>query len=78
MSAPLSIDLPAEIWLHIISFLPRGKVRKLIGLNRVFYDAAMDEIFREVHLRANNDSWRNLERLTQIQYVWLKASTKHN
>lgn len=58
-----------EIWLCIISFLPRGKVRKLIGLNRAFYEVAMDDIFREVYFCTNNGTWRNLERLTQIQYA---------
>lgn len=75
MSARASIDLPVEIWLYIISFLPRGKVRrKLIGLNRVFYEAVMDDILAEVEFRTN-DAWRHLERLKQIQYAWPKTST---
>lgn len=41
-------NLPAELWLKIVSLLPRGQLRKLVGINRVLFTLAMDDIYREV------------------------------
>lgn len=69
MSAPLHIDLPVEIWLHIISFLPSEEIRRLSGLNHLFYEAAMDDTFRKVTFYTANTTWCNLKRLAQLQYA---------
>jgi hypothetical protein len=38
-------DLPAELWLEILSYLPPGHVRKLLGINRFLTEMALDEIY---------------------------------
>ncbi|KAF9467640.1 hypothetical protein BDZ94DRAFT_972268 [Collybia nuda] len=68
MSTPFSIRLPVEVWLHILSFIPGGmEIRRLIGLNHIFFEAAMNDIFREVIFVPSDNSGCNLKRLTQIR-----------
>ncbi|KAF9467601.1 hypothetical protein BDZ94DRAFT_1248515 [Collybia nuda] len=51
-------DLPVEIWLYIVSMLPRDHIRKLVGINRMLFSLAMDEIYREVRYIDNNQVMR--------------------
>lgn len=37
------MDLPFEIWLYIISFLPLDQLQPLCTVNRAFYAVAMTE-----------------------------------
>jgi len=43
-------DLPLEIWLEILSYLPRGFVWRMIGINRLLFELGMNEIYKEVYL----------------------------
>ena len=43
-------DLPLEIWMEILSYLPRGFVRRMIGINRLLFELGMNEIYKEVYL----------------------------
>ncbi|KAJ7592410.1 hypothetical protein C8J56DRAFT_1044884 [Mycena floridula] len=48
----MAIDLPVELWLHVISFLPSPHlIRRLIRVNRLLFNLAQDEIYAEMHLR---------------------------
>lgn len=38
-------DLPTELWVEILSYLPQGHVRKLLGINRFLTEVALDEIY---------------------------------
>ncbi|XP_006456529.1 hypothetical protein AGABI2DRAFT_122427 [Agaricus bisporus var. bisporus H97] len=38
-------DLPAELWLEILSYLSARHVRKLLGINRFLTELALDEIY---------------------------------
>ncbi|EAU86666.2 hypothetical protein CC1G_07324 [Coprinopsis cinerea okayama7 len=43
-------DLPVELWLQIAEFLkPEDKVR-LLGVNRLFFELAMDQLYRNLSL----------------------------
>ncbi|XP_006456490.1 hypothetical protein AGABI2DRAFT_122390 [Agaricus bisporus var. bisporus H97] len=37
-------DLPAELWIKILSYLPPCSARNLLGVNRLFFDYAMDTL----------------------------------
>jgi hypothetical protein len=63
------VDLPPEIWFHIISFLPRSCVRKLIGVNRTLFEIALDEIYREVRLISDDGDTVNT--FKQLRYYLL-------
>jgi hypothetical protein len=41
-------DLPVELWLKILSYLPRSAQRKLLGVNRFLFELALDDIYEEV------------------------------
>lgn len=47
-------DLPIELWIEVLSYLPPGSVRKVIGLNRYLFERGMDEIYEEVQMVAND------------------------
>lgn len=42
--------LPFELWLEILSYIPRRHHRRLIGVNRVLFEHALDEIYKEIEL----------------------------
>ncbi|TFK35794.1 hypothetical protein BDQ12DRAFT_263937 [Crucibulum laeve] len=42
--------LPVELWLYIASFIPKGDLRKLAGLNRIFYELVMNDLYHELNL----------------------------
>ncbi|KAF9443502.1 hypothetical protein P691DRAFT_408144 [Macrolepiota fuliginosa MF-IS2] len=43
-------DLPPELWTEILSYLPPGSVRKMIGITRFLFEQGMDEIYEEVEM----------------------------
>jgi len=57
-------DLPLEIWIEILSYLPRGFVRRMIGINRLLFELGMNEIYKEVYLMEHKSV--GLETLGQI------------
>ncbi|KAJ3562050.1 hypothetical protein NP233_g9816 [Leucocoprinus birnbaumii] len=59
-------DLPPEIWAEILSYLPRGSVRKMIGINRMLFELGMDELYKEICLTDYEDA--GLKTFQQIQY----------
>jgi hypothetical protein len=63
----MPVDLPLELWFHILSFLPRGYVRKMIGINRMLFEIAMDDIYKEV--RFISDGRHMITTFKQLKYV---------
>ncbi|TFK25877.1 hypothetical protein FA15DRAFT_668044 [Coprinopsis marcescibilis] len=47
MSSP---DLPTELWLEILSYLPPHYILSLVGVNRILFELALDYKYREVQL----------------------------
>lgn len=43
-------ELPFELWLEILSYLPQGFHRRLIAVNRALFEYALDEIYKKVEL----------------------------
>ncbi|PPQ63652.1 hypothetical protein CVT24_004426 [Panaeolus cyanescens] len=52
MSTP---DLPVELWLEILSYLPRSALRKMMGVNRLLFEMAFNEIYEEIRLIADDE-----------------------
>jgi len=63
----MSVDLPLELWLHIISFLPNGYTQRMIGINRMLFELGLDEKYREV--RFISDSPYVVNTFKQLRYV---------
>ncbi len=42
------IDIPNEIWLSILEFIPDRELCHLMAVNRVFYELALDTRYREI------------------------------
>jgi hypothetical protein len=47
---PRTHDLPPELWVEIVSYLPKGSVWKMIGINRLLFELGMTELYEEVRL----------------------------
>ena len=47
-------DLPLELWLEILSYLPRSALHTMIGVNRVLFELALDEKYEEIRFIADN------------------------
>ena len=61
-----TVDLPPELWLEILSYLPRIYVQRMMGVSRTCYALALAEIFRKLDL-IHSDS-RTMRQLDK----WLK------
>jgi hypothetical protein len=61
------MDLPYDIWLEIVKFLPGDIVRRLFSVNRVLFEIAMDERYREVEIMTLDR--RTLWILFRLRYV---------
>ena len=46
----MKVHIPNEIWIHILSFLPKSFRRELISVNSALFDIAMNERYREVDI----------------------------
>jgi len=47
------VEAPPEIWLYIAQFLPPSDLRKMISVNRTFFELVMDWRYRQaafIHL----------------------------
>lgn len=64
-------DLPAELWMEILSYLPQGFLRKMIGVNRCMFEQGMNEIYREVRMCDYHGA--ELKTFEQMRYVTLSA-----
>ena len=43
-----TLDLPVELWMEILPYLPRTTLHNLIGVNRFLVELALDDIYEEV------------------------------
>lgn len=60
-------DLPLELWFYISEFFTDEDLYNVMGVNRFFFDLAMDRRYREVKLGMDNRKLRAW--LAHIRYV---------
>ena len=66
------VDLPSEVWAYIARFIPDHDLRNLFGVNRTFFDIAIDLRYREVCFNyLNNDNRRNFARIQSVYLLGL-------
>ena len=59
-------DLPLELWLEILSYLPRSALHRMIGINRTLFELALDEKYEEIRFLADNTEMaKNFRQLEQ-------------
>jgi hypothetical protein len=56
------MDLPFDVWLYIASFIPTEELQTLYGVNRIFFNIAMDINYNKVVLRRDAGNSRALPR----------------
>jgi len=64
-SPPKLEALPLELWLEILSYLPQNSRRKIVGINRFFFELVLDELYEELHIVADDEE--TLYRFSQLQ-----------
>ncbi|KAJ3841996.1 hypothetical protein F5878DRAFT_722539 [Lentinula raphanica] len=58
-------ELPSEIWLHIASFIPDATLKRLTGVNLLFYNISMDLRYKSIVLqRLDSRTMMLLKRLS--------------
>jgi hypothetical protein len=57
-------DLPSELWIKILSHMSPCSVHNLLGVNRLFFDFAMDILHRRFDVIEANEAT-----LAQIKQV---------
>ncbi|PPQ77843.1 hypothetical protein CVT25_015337 [Psilocybe cyanescens] len=68
MSTAIPDPLAIELWLEILSYLPRAVRRWMIGVSRALFELALDDIYEEVRVCAGDE--KSLFAVTQLQYVF--------
>jgi hypothetical protein len=69
MASPSAImlntpDLPVELWLVVLSYLPRSTLHKMIGINRLLFELALNDIYDEVRFISNDkEMWKTFQQL---------------
>jgi hypothetical protein len=59
------MDLPHDVWRHVVSHLPDDYVRGLLGVNHTLFEIVMDELYSTVDIRWLDD--RTLWILSNLQ-----------
>ncbi|KAF8659278.1 hypothetical protein AX16_001853 [Volvariella volvacea WC 439] len=68
-------DLPVELWLYILSMLPRSALHKMMGINRTLFELAMNDKYSEIRLISDDaEAWRILE---QLKFPSIAQRVKH-
>ncbi|KAH6904875.1 hypothetical protein BKA70DRAFT_1192552 [Coprinopsis sp. MPI-PUGE-AT-0042] len=68
-------DLPAELWLEILSYLPPSTFLKLIGVNRTFFELALNYKYEEVRFQSNGV--RTLRIFKQLRQENISRRVRH-
>lgn len=70
----MPLDLPVEIWLEILSYLPQSFLYKLMGLNRVLFNLAMKHKYEEVRFMTDDKSQlKTFEKLRFVFCIFLET-----
>jgi hypothetical protein len=70
---PIGPELPVELWLLIAEYLEPKEKRKLIGVNRLFYELAMDELYGHLSL-VSDDPWLFIDTMETLRCVLPRLS----
>lgn len=63
----MAYELPPEVWLHVAQFIPDNAIRTLMGVNRLFFNLAMDARYRKIiFVDINEKSAMALNTLSQL------------
>lgn len=64
-----SSDLPVELWLKILTYLPRSALPKMIGVNRTLFELALNDMYEEIRLISDDkDMAKTFEQLRSVKY----------
>ncbi|KAH9475292.1 hypothetical protein JR316_0012403 [Psilocybe cubensis] len=68
-------DLPTELWLEILSYLPRSTLRKMIGVNRTLFELALNDLYEEVRLIS--DDKETVKTFKQLHHSGVSKRVRH-
>ncbi|KJA23705.1 hypothetical protein HYPSUDRAFT_39538 [Hypholoma sublateritium FD-334 SS-4] len=68
-------DLPVELWLEILTYLPRSALQKLIGVNRTLFELALNDMYEEVRLISDD---KDMEKtFNQLKHFNISKRVRH-
>ena len=57
-------NLPVELWPEILSYLPRSALHNMIGINRLLFELALDDLYEEIRFISNDtEMWKTFQQL---------------
>ncbi|KAH8834720.1 hypothetical protein DL96DRAFT_1701749 [Flagelloscypha sp. PMI_526] len=73
MSYPCLVELPAELWTQILTYLSSDEIVRLKGLNRTFWHAAMDISYGTLNLAPFKEVPKSP---IPVRFLWLSQLRK--
>ncbi|KAF8907080.1 hypothetical protein CPB84DRAFT_1844186 [Gymnopilus junonius] len=67
-------DLPVELWLEILAYLPRTTLHKMIGVNRTLFELALNDMYEEVRLIS--DDKQMIKTLKQLHHQGISGRVR--
>ncbi|KDR72827.1 hypothetical protein GALMADRAFT_142557 [Galerina marginata CBS 339.88] len=71
MAAP---DLPIELWLEILQYLPRSALHGMLGLSRVLFEVVMNDLYEEI--RFISDDKAMLKTFDQMKFAGIASRVR--
>lgn len=68
--ALMTDHVPTEIWFHIAHYIPDEILYDMLGVNRLFFDLAMDARYKQITLKSlNAETLKLVDRLRLAKLV---------
>lgn len=64
-------DLPVELWLEILAYLPRTTLHKMIGVNRTLFELALNDKYEEVRFISDDRQMMKTFRQLQCDFLYI-------
>ncbi|KAF9467596.1 hypothetical protein BDZ94DRAFT_968545 [Collybia nuda] len=71
----MALDLPVELWLHILELLPKHYLRKMMGINRTLFELATNDMYQEI--RFIDDGKEMVRIFDQLKYPHISRRVRH-
>lgn len=71
----MTADLPAELWLIILSLLPPHYLRKMMSISRILFEIALDDMYNE--LQIVSDDQQMVHTLDQLRHPNIGRRVRH-
>lgn len=68
--------LPVEVWFHIAEFIPPYDLPRLVGVNRLFFEVIMDQLYNQLSF-ISSDSRVFTEKVKALRRVLISNNHRY-